>query len=145
MPRISSASRQVHGRSHVPTREASSRGRPNHFHMPEAAHDHAARTGRQRLAAARHNSCTAADPSIRPRRFRPATGQDSSAKTFHPSDPVGRTRKLSATIVPTVPIADHDRSDRADSRPRADDRPNGLVDPKPFLKPVSSPMPAPTY
>ncbi|CAA7035539.1 unnamed protein product [Microthlaspi erraticum] len=27
-------------------------------------------------------------------------------KIIHPSDPIGRTRKLSATIIPTVPIAD---------------------------------------
>ncbi|CAA7044043.1 unnamed protein product [Microthlaspi erraticum] len=40
------------------------------------------RTGRQSFAAARHNPCTAADPSARTGRHRPVTGQVSSAKTY---------------------------------------------------------------
>ncbi|CAA7037618.1 unnamed protein product [Microthlaspi erraticum] len=58
-------------------------------------------------------------------RHRPVTGQVSSAKT-HPSvRPVGRTRKLSATIVPTVPMADYDPMTGRPSRPtvRTVDRP----------------------
>ncbi|CAA7044997.1 unnamed protein product [Microthlaspi erraticum] len=68
--------------------------------------DRTARTGRQRLAAARHNSRTA-----QPGRLHPASGQDSSAKTFHPSDP----------------SAEHENSRPRSfrpcrSRPRPDDR-----------------------
>ncbi|CAA7026167.1 unnamed protein product [Microthlaspi erraticum] len=61
---------------------------------------------------------TPADRSIRP--TRKASSHDRPrfiGQNIHPSDPVGRTRKLSATIVPTVPIADHDPIAGRPSRP----------------------------
>ncbi|CAA7040031.1 unnamed protein product [Microthlaspi erraticum] len=49
--------------------------------------------------------CTTADPSVRPGRLRPATGQDSSAKS-----------SIRPTRRPNTKTLGHDRSDRADSR-----------------------------
>ncbi|CAA7020488.1 unnamed protein product [Microthlaspi erraticum] len=119
------ASRQVHGRAHVPTREATSRGRPR-----------LATTSRARPRARGSNASRPRNSvrgrSIRPtRKARPTSGrriigQISSVR------PRGRTRKS------------RPRSFRLDSRPRPDsrpivptDRPNAAVDPKPVLKPVS--------
>ncbi|CAA7062224.1 unnamed protein product [Microthlaspi erraticum] len=62
-----------------------------------------------------------------PQPIQPSTRKGSShnrSRTFgqiiHPSDPDGRTRKLSATIVPTVPIADHDPIAGRSSRPTSE-------------------------
>ncbi|CAA7047634.1 unnamed protein product [Microthlaspi erraticum] len=65
--------------------------------------------------------------------FVPRPAKIHRPKLIHPSDPVGRIRKLSATIVLTVPIADYDPMTGRPSRPtvRTVDRP------KPVLKPVS--------
>ncbi|CAA7040034.1 unnamed protein product [Microthlaspi erraticum] len=125
-----------------PIREASSRGRPNQNHTPEDAHDHTARTGRQRLAAARHNSRTAADRAVRPGSLvpRPAEnlGQSSTGRTRR------TMRKLSATIDPTVPIADTTRqpAERPDRPSERSGRPEAVLKP---VSHVSSPMSAPTY
>ncbi|CAA7031661.1 unnamed protein product [Microthlaspi erraticum] len=60
------------------------------------------------------------------------------AESFDQYHPSGRTRRMNEEFL------GHDRPDRADSRSSPDsrpnvltDRPNGPVDPKPFLKPVS--------
>ncbi|CAA7030162.1 unnamed protein product [Microthlaspi erraticum] len=72
-----------------------------------SAHDRTARTGRQRLAAARHNS-----------RTRPIAPSDQEglvprpAENLRPIYPPGRTRRTNAKTL------GHDRPDRADSRPR---------------------------
>ncbi|CAA7028583.1 unnamed protein product [Microthlaspi erraticum] len=63
------------------------------------------RANREAMSRGRAAHTTSRGRSIRP--TRKASSHD-RPKIIHPSDPVGRTRKLSATIVPTVPIADHD-------------------------------------
>ncbi|CAA7019725.1 unnamed protein product [Microthlaspi erraticum] len=76
------------------------------------------RTGKQCLAAVRHNPCPTADPSVRPGRLRPTSGQN--LWPIHPSaDHDGRTKTLG------VPIADHDPIAGRSSRPtvRTSDRP----------------------
>ncbi|CAA7030174.1 unnamed protein product [Microthlaspi erraticum] len=79
---------------------------------PQAVHDRAARTGRQQLAAARHNPCTAGDPSARTGRHGPVTGQVSSAKTY----PSVRPRR------PNTKTIGHDRPDRTNGRLRSERR-----------------------
>ncbi|CAA7057266.1 unnamed protein product [Microthlaspi erraticum] len=66
---------------------------------------------------------------IRPnRKHRPV--RPSSSANYPSVRPRGRTRKLSATIVPTVPMAE-----RSDDRPIVPtDRPNAAVDPKPTIQ-----------
>ncbi|CAA7036936.1 unnamed protein product [Microthlaspi erraticum] len=109
-------------RAHVPIREASSRGRPNQNHAAEAAHDRTAQTGKHRLAAVRHNSCTAADRAVRPGRPRPTSGRILRPKSSVRPSPTNNAKTLGHDR-PTVPIADHD------SRPKVPtDRPNGPVD-----------------
>ncbi|CAA7046320.1 unnamed protein product [Microthlaspi erraticum] len=126
------------GRSRITTRETMSRGRPT-TPLTTAAHDHAARAGKQRLAAARRNSRTTADAPSEPGSHVPRPAEK-HRPILHPSDHAGRPRNHPAT---TVPI-DHDPT----VRPTVPtDRPNAAVDPKPFLKPNphnSSPKPAPT-
>ncbi|CAA7053771.1 unnamed protein product [Microthlaspi erraticum] len=75
------------------------------------------RTTVQRLVAARHNSRTAADRTVRPGRPRPMSGPKTFGESIHPAEPDERTRKLSATIDTTVPIADYDSTAGRTSRP----------------------------
>ncbi|CAA7045078.1 unnamed protein product [Microthlaspi erraticum] len=86
-----------------------------------------------KLAAARHNHV--------PRPTHPSDQEGfvpRPAKIHRPNHPSVRPRR------PNTKTLGHDRSDRADSRLRPDDRPtvptdrpNGPIDPKPVLKPVS--------
>ncbi|CAA7030096.1 unnamed protein product [Microthlaspi erraticum] len=95
----------------------------------DAAHDHAARAGKQRLAAAQPYSCTMADGAVRAGKATPASGRETSAN----------------------PSSSDQAADHESVRPRPfrlghdpivrpivpTDRPNAAVDPKPVLKPVS--------
>ncbi|CAA7037711.1 unnamed protein product [Microthlaspi erraticum] len=122
-------SAKVHGRAHVPTREASSRGRPNQNHTPEAAHDRTARTGkatpRGRAAQLMYRGRSDQEGLVP----RPA---ENLGQSIHPSDPTNERENSRPRST------DRADSHTIDSRPNVPtDRPNGPVDPKPFLKPVS--------
>ncbi|CAA7020253.1 unnamed protein product [Microthlaspi erraticum] len=129
---------QTVGRSRNTTRETLSRGRPSLNVSRHAAHDHAARAGKQasrprnlRVPRPMHPSEPGRTSHVRPRNHRPNLIRRPSRPTMKPS---GHDRSDSAqdpTVRPIVPT----------------DRPNAAVDPKPFLKPNphnSSPKPAPT-
>ncbi|CAA7023884.1 unnamed protein product [Microthlaspi erraticum] len=109
VPRTTSApSRQVHGRAHVPTRKQRPAVEPFSLATTSRARPRA-RTGKQ-FAAARHTSRTRGRSIRRPGRLRPVTriiGQSSIRPTRRPN----------------AKTLGHDRSDRADSRPRPDSRP----------------------
>ncbi|CAA7020492.1 unnamed protein product [Microthlaspi erraticum] len=104
------------GRAHVPTREASSRGRPNQNHASRARPYRA--TGKQRLAAVRTTHVPADAPSDQEGLVpRPA---ESSTNIIRPPNPTNDAKTLGHDR-PTVPIADHDpiagrRPDRPSER-----------------------------
>ncbi|CAA7056289.1 unnamed protein product [Microthlaspi erraticum] len=135
--RLKSRPKFVTGRSHHDPGNMS-RGRPRHNRSHHAAHDHAARAGKQSLAAAQPSHVPR--PMFRPSREdvpRPAEKPSAiPSPSDHPADrEIIRPRPFrlghDPTVRPTVPT----------------DRPNAAVDPKPFLKPNphnSSPKPAPT-
>ncbi|CAA7028540.1 unnamed protein product [Microthlaspi erraticum] len=62
-------------RAHVPTREASTCGRPIRSPATLAAHDRTARAGGQCLTTVRHNTCHTHDPSVRSGRPRLTYGR----------------------------------------------------------------------
>ncbi|CAA7045141.1 unnamed protein product [Microthlaspi erraticum] len=81
----------------------------------QAAHDHAARAGKQSLAAAQLVPRTTADASVRAGKT-PTSGRETIGQ-IHPSDQAGRP-KHPATTVPTRPRPDcpADRPDRPSER-----------------------------
>ncbi|CAA7023811.1 unnamed protein product [Microthlaspi erraticum] len=92
------------------------------------------------LTTVQHSPCHTHERTVRSG-SRPASGRTFD-QIIRPAEPDERTTNLSATIDPTVPIADH-HPIAGRSRPTS-----GPVDPKPFLKPVShvsSPITRPTY
>ncbi|CAA7020411.1 unnamed protein product [Microthlaspi erraticum] len=91
------------GRSRNTTRETLSRGRPSTTVTP-AAHDHAARAGKQSLAAAQP-SRTTADASVRAGKERPTSGRET----------IGQISSVRPRR-PTVKSSGHDRSDSATTR-----------------------------
>ncbi|CAA7025610.1 unnamed protein product [Microthlaspi erraticum] len=120
------------GRSRITTRETCPAvGHATTTHAT-TAHDHAARAGKQSLAAAQPVSRTTADGAVRAGKLRPASGREF----------IGQSSSVRPQR-PTTNPSGHDRSDRTSGhdpiiRPIVPtDRPNAAVDPKPVLKPVS--------
>ncbi|CAA7053764.1 unnamed protein product [Microthlaspi erraticum] len=97
----------------ITTRETMSRGRPQRSR--HAAHDHAARAGKQSLAAAQPSRVPRPMAPSEPGSYVPRPAEKASAN-LHPSDHSGRPRIRPATTVPIVRAA-MTRSSGRSSRP----------------------------
>ncbi|CAA7028542.1 unnamed protein product [Microthlaspi erraticum] len=120
-----------HGRAHVPNQKASSRGRP----IRSPATLGRTRPHRASRRATPHDRAAQPEPHARPiRPIRKASSHvrpNPSTNIIRPAELDERTNNLSATIDPTMPIADH--------HPKA-----GRMS-RPTVSHVSSPITQPTY